>query len=353
MRIKQLREKMQENGLESLMITNLYNLRYITGFTGTSGAAVIGLDEKYLITDSRYIEQAKIQSGHFTIIQQTGDIFNEIARVVEELGVENIAFEETLSYAEYIRLEEAISLPTDVFSVPDFIGEIRQIKEVAEIETVKRACEISDKAFEYILGKIKPDVTEIELANELDFYMRSLGATSVSFDTIVASGVRSALPHGVASEKKLAMNELITFDFGCYYNGYVSDMTRTVALGNVDDELVKIYNIVLEANKRVIDGTKAGVSVADYDKLARDYITEKGYGKYFGHGLGHGIGLEIHEGPIIFQKIDDVLKENQLITDEPGIYLAGRGGVRIEDDLLVTKDGCEILTKSPKELIVL
>lgn len=352
-KLVKLKQRMKEEEIASLLVTTPYNLRYITGFTGSTGLALITEGENFFVTDSRYTEQAAIEAGDFMIIQNTGPILDEIVKIVVREQIENIGFEEEISYAWFHKLEEELPMTCDIFSAPNLIGELRQIKTPEEIAKIQKACEITDKAFEYILGKIKPGVKEVELANELDFYMRKLGATGMSFDAIVASGYRSAMPHGVASNKEVAMNELITFDFGCYYAGYVSDMTRTVALGTVDAQLKEIYDIVLEANKRVIEKTTAGLSVADYDKLARDFIVEKGYGKQFGHGLGHGIGLEVHEGPMISQKLDDVLKVGQIVTDEPGIYLSGLGGVRIEDDLLITQTGNIILNSSSKEFIQL
>lgn len=212
---------------------------------------------------------------------------------------------------------------------------------------------IADEGFEHVLKMIRPGMTEIEVANQLDFFMRSLGATGTSFDTIVASGVRSALPHGVASEKMIEQGDLITLDFGCVYQGYVSDITRTFAIGDPGQQLKEIYQIVLEAQLKVIEVAQAGVTGAQLDGVARDFITEAGYGEAFGHSTGHGIGMEIHEGPNISRSNDKPLNVGNIITDEPGIYLAGLGGVRIEDDLVILAEGNRILTRSPKELIIL
>ena len=233
------------------------------------------------------------------------------------------------------------------------IEKIREVKDASEIKIIRQAIEIADQAFEHILTFIKPGITEIQVANELDFYMRSLGASGVSFDTIVASGVRSSMPHGVASQKVIESGDLITLDFGCYYEGYVSDMTRTIALGTIDPKLKEIYEIVLRANEIVNENTKAGITGKQMDALARDYITQKGYGDDFGHSTGHGIGLDIHEGPSISFRNEEPLVVNNIVTNEPGIYLAGLGGVRIEDDLLIQEGGVEILNHSPKELIIL
>jgi Xaa-Pro aminopeptidase len=352
-RIEKVRAAMESEMIDGLLVTDLYNLRYVANFTGTTGAAVITRDKCFFITDSRYTEQATEQANGFEIVQNVGPIFEEVQKIVEQEELVVLGFEDSLSYREYLFLEEMIPADIDLESTTDLIMNVREIKEPEEIETIKKACEITDKAFTHILDFIKPGVTELEVANELDFTMRSLGATSVSFDTIVASGVRSAMPHGVATDKKIQAGELVTLDFGCYYNGYVSDMTRTIAVGEVDDKLKEIYQIVLDAQLKVLAAAKNGLTGAEFDKIARDYITEKGYGPNFGHGIGHGIGLEIHEGPAISQRLDNVLQTGQVVTDEPGIYIEGLGGVRIEDDLLITEDGCVVLNSSPKELIVL
>jgi Xaa-Pro aminopeptidase len=230
----------------------------------------------------------------------------------------------------------------------------RQVKDSDEIELIREACRISDQAFTDVLKFIEPGRTEIEVANFLDFRMRELGASGISFETIVASGKRSALPHGVATNKPIDFGDVVTMDFGCFYEHYASDMTRTIFVGQVDDEMRKVYETVLAANSALIKQAKAGLSYAEFDKIPRDIITAAGYGKNFTHGIGHGFGLDIHEVPFFNQKMtEQFLLENMVMTDEPGIYLSGIGGVRIEDDLIITADGCEVLTHSPKELIVI
>lgn len=210
-----------------------------------------------------------------------------------------------------------------------------------------------DQGFAFVLEMIKPGMTEIEVANQLDFFMRSKGASGVSFETIVASGLRSAMPHGVASHKVIEKGELITLDFGCYYEGYVSDMTRTFAIGSIQPKLKEIYDIVLEAQLKVLAEAKPGLTGIQLDAIARDHIASYGYGDAFGHSTGHGIGLEIHEGPNVSFRADKQFVPGNVITDEPGIYLPGIGGVRIEDDLLITAEGNRVLTHAPKELIIL
>lgn len=215
------------------------------------------------------------------------------------------------------------------------------IKTDSEIKILKEAAQIADAAFEHILSFIRPGVSEIEVSNELEFFMRKQGATSSSFDIIVASGLRSALPHGVASEKVIEKGDFVTLDFGAYYKGYCSDITRTIAVGEPSDKLKEIYNVVLEAQIRGVNGIKAGLTGREADALTRDYITEKGYGEYFGHSTGHGVGLEIHEAPGLAFRSETVLEPGMAVTVEPGIYIPGVGGVRIEDDIIITSEGNE------------
>jgi Xaa-Pro aminopeptidase len=226
-------------------------------------------------------------------------------------------------------------------------------KTESEISTLKKAVDITDKTFRKILKKIKPGITEKALSAEISYIQKKLCAEKDAFDPIVASGKRGAYPHGKPTDRKFQIGDLITLDFGCIVDGMNSDMTRTVAIGNLSPEKKKIYNIVKEAQQRALDKVKAGITAKKLDSYARGYIKEKGYGKNFGHGLGHGLGYDVHEGPRIFQKSDYKLEENNAITIEPGIYVEGLGGVRIEDDVIVKGYGCEILNKSTKELIVL
>lgn len=352
LRVEKLRKKMQEENLDSFLITSPYNLRYLTNFTGTTGLAVITLEKAFFITDFRYTEQAAAQAQGFEIIKNVGPIFEEVADLVQKEGLRELGFEETtVSFLEYSVLEEIID--AQLIPISGMIEELREIKDEEEIAIIEKACSIADLAYDHILKMIQPGMTEIEVANQLDFYMRSLGASGVSFETIVASGLRSAMPHGVASKKIIEQGDLITIDFGCYYEGYVSDMTRTFAIGDPGEQLKEIYQIVLEAQLAVLEVAKPGVTGKQLDAVARDYITKHGYGEAFGHSTGHGIGLEIHEGPNVSVRAEKQFVPGNIITDEPGIYLPGIGGVRIEDDLLITSDGNRVLTHSPKELIIL
>lgn len=351
-RVNKVREQLKNNGVDALLVTNLYNVRYLTNFTGSTGLALITADKAYFVTDFRYTEQAADEAVGFEIVKNEGLIYKEVARLVEEDQIKKLGFEETdISYAIYKQLEELIK--AELVATSGIVEKIREVKSEEEIAIIRKAVEITEKAYDYILGFVKVGVTEIEVANKLDFYMRKLGATGVSFDTIVASGYRSAMPHGVASDKKIEAGDMVTIDFGCLYNGYVSDMTRTFAVGDPGEEMKKIYEIVRQANEKVEEAAKVGITGAELDAIARDHITENGYGAEFGHTTGHGIGLEVHEGPSISYRNSEPLVENNIITNEPGIYIPGLGGVRIEDDLIIKEDGNENLMKTSKELIIL
>lgn len=353
LRVEKLREAMRKDSIDGFLITSQYNLRYLTNFTGTTGLAVITLDKAFFVTDFRYTEQAAAQAQGFEIVKNSGPIFEEVATICQNEEINVLAFEESfVSFAEYSVLEDLIE-ESSLAPVSGMIEALREVKDEEEIALIQQACHIADQGFEHILKMIRPGMTEIEVANQLDFFMRSLGATSVSFETIVASGLRSAMPHGVASEKVIEQGDLITLDFGCYYQGYVSDMTRTFAVGDPGDKLKEIYQIVLEAQEKVLAAAKPGMTGIELDAIARDHIASFGYGDAFGHSTGHGIGLEIHEGPNVSFRADKAFVVGNVITDEPGIYLPGIGGVRIEDDLLITETGNKVLTHSPKELIIL
>lgn len=352
-KIKNLRDALTEKGLDALLVTSTYNRRYLTNFTGSSGVALITKDKALFITDFRYVEQATTQCEGFEIVKHEGLISSEVAAQIKNHGLAKVGFEQDyMTFSEYGTYRKVVT-SAELVPVNGMVENLRLIKTDAEISIIKEATKIAESAFDHILGYIRPGVTELEVSNELEFYMRKLGATSSSFDIIVASGARSALPHGVASSKVIETGDFVTLDFGAYYNGYVSDMTRTVSVGEPAAELKKIYDIVLEAQLRGVNGIKAGIKGKEADALTRDYITEKGYGEYYGHSTGHGIGLEVHEGPGLSFRSDLVLEPNMIVTCEPGIYIPNLGGVRIEDDLIVKNGGNENLMSSPKNLIIL
>lgn len=351
MKINKLRKVMNQKGLEAVVILSPYNRRYLSGFTGTSGSLLITQDKSLLITDFRYIQQANDQAQDFEVINQEGPMLGKINELIKEDQYKNVGVETHLiTYNEYQALNtDAVELS----SIEGVIETIRMIKDEFEIKQIQKAADIVDETYEHILKWVKPGMTENEVNNEMEMFMRRKGATCSSFDTIVASGYRGALPHGVASNKVIEEGDMITLDFGALYEGYVSDVTRTFAIGEPKEEMKKIYNIVLEAQLSALEQIKPGMTGKEADTIARDVIKSYGYGEQFGHSLGHGIGLEVHEGPALSQKSDIVLEENMCITLEPGIYVDGLGGVRIEDDVLVTKNGLQRFTKSSKDLIIL
>ena len=352
MKLVKLRQALIDLNIDALLITNEYNRRYMTGFTGTAGVAVVSKDDAVFITDFRYTEQAQAQIQDFRIVQHNGPIFAEVATQVALMGAKTIGFEkDSMSYATYEIYKDSVK--SDFVPVSGVIEKIRLIKTQEEINIIKAACEIADNAFTHILDYIKPGQTELDVSNELEFFMRKQGATSSSFDIIVASGVRSALPHGVATDKVIEKGDFVTLDFGALYNGYISDITRTIAVGQPSEKLVEMYNVVLESQLLALEKVGPGMTGIEADAVARDYLKSKGYGEAFGHSTGHGIGLEVHEGPGLSFRSNTVLEPNMVVTIEPGVYLPGIGGVRIEDDILITEAGNERLTHSTKELIIL
>ncbi len=352
-RIKKLRKKMKEKDIRNFLVTKRENLRYLTSFTGTAGKLLLTEDENLFITDFRYLDQADEQTEGCKIEEISSNFMSGFADLLDRKGIKNLAFEaEDINYKTYQNFKEKLNLE-DLKAVEGVVEALRLIKEDEEIEKIIKAVEIADKGFEFLLDFIEPGRTEKEIALELEFFMKREGGEANAFDFIVASGKRGALPHGVASSKVVEKGELITIDFGTVYQGYHSDITRTIALGEVSDKQKEIYNIVLDAQKKVIEEIKAGMTGVEADKIARDFIAEAGYGDNFGHGLGHGIGLEIHESPRLSKTSDSTLEKGMVVTDEPGIYISAFGGVRIEDDLVITEDGSKVLNSAPKELIQL
>ncbi|WP_409301616.1 M24 family metallopeptidase [Peribacillus sp. SCS-155] len=351
-KLEKLRSLMEKVNLDGLLVTSSFNRRYISNFTGSAGIVLVSRNAAKFITDFRYVEQAAKQAPDFEIIKHVGSIVEEAAQQAKEMGITKLGFEQDhLTYAAFKSYQEAFE--GELVPVSGLLEKLRLLKAPSEIKILKEAAKIADAAFAHIVEFIHPGLTELEVSNELEFFMRKQGAASSSFDTIVASGVRGALPHGVASEKVIEKGDLITLDYGAYYQGYVSDITRTVSVGQPSTEMKNIYDIVLEAQLRGMAGIKPGMTGKEADALTRNFINEKGYGEYFGHSTGHGIGLEVHEGPALSFKSDTVLEPGMVVTVEPGIYVPGLGGVRIEDDTIITVSGNESLTHSTKELLIL
>lgn len=341
--------------IDGIFVTSELNQYYLTGFSFTDGYVLVTRKKSYVITDFRYIEAAQAKIGDEFEIIMPSDARLEIMALLGENGVKKMYFEDnTLSCADYLRFSELFEGVELVRGGSGVIEAQRERKTADELELMARAQAITDEAFAHILKFIKPEMTELEVALELEFFMRSRGAQSVAFDTIAVSGKSSSLPHGVPENRKLERG-FFTMDFGARLDGYCSDMTRTVVLGKADAEMKKLYATVLEAQMAGIEMINLGESCFAVDKAARDIIEGAGYKGCFGHGLGHGVGMFIHESPRLSPKVspDKKLEAGHVVTCEPGIYIAGKYGCRIEDMLAVTENGRIDFTKSPKELIEL
>ena len=348
-RLEQLQSKFETLRIDAFLVTNTVNKRYLTGFDG-DGVVLVTASKTYVITDSRY-ETALAASDHEFDVVITRYYLEAAAQLISKQQISVLGFEDSLPFHDYDQIDELMS--SDIVPMTHLIEQMREIKSVDEIKTLKRACELTVKGFNALLPLIKPGVTERYLANRLDAIMRDLGAEKASFDTIVASGKRAALPHGAATSKMVQTGEMITIDFGYEFDGYTSDLTRTVALGDPGEELRRVYDIVRQAQQAIIDAVKPGVTGKQLDTIGRQIISAAGYGDYFNHGTGHGIGLDIHEGPALSTRSENQMMPGNVITVEPGIYLPQLGGIRIEDDILVTESGHQILTTGPTDMVVL
>lgn len=349
--LEKLRLKMSQVPVDAFMVSNPNNWRFISGFTGDAGVLLISGTDAIIFTDSRYTEQAEQEAPGYQVIKTVveKDVIKETA---DRLGLKTIAFEKDyVTYARWEKLKERFS-GQELIGVSGWVEELRAVKSEQEIEFIAKAQSIADEAFSRLLPLIKPGVTEIDLALELESTMRKLGSEGVAFPFIVVSGVRSSLPHGVPTRKQLEPGDFVTLDFGARCNGYCSDMTRTVVVGHASDKHKEIYDVVLRAQLAALEVIRPGIPAREVDLAGRRVIEEAGYGEYFGHGIGHGVGLNVHEKPAVGKTSEDMLEPGMVITVEPGIYIPGFGGVRIEDLVVVTEDGKKNLTSSQKQLIV-
>lgn len=345
----------QELPAEAVLVSSEYNMRYLSGFRGGEGYLFLTPDRSTVIVDSRYTTQAKEETEDFDVVEiDSGRGFGDvIAELVRETHTGSLLFEEQhLTYGEVMKLKEKCPV-IDWVPAGEILNRLRTVKTEEELTRIRRAEAIGDMAFQKILEELRPGMTELEVAARLEYHMREAGTAKNSFDTIVASGIHSAMPHAIPSEKKIEKGDFVTMDFGCIYEGYCSDMTRTVVVGKANEKQKEIYNTVLKAQLAAIEAVRPGRKGSEVDAVARSIIADAGYGEYFGHGLGHSVGLLIHENPSLSPKCHVVLQENVIETVEPGIYVPGFGGVRIEDLVCVTAEGCENYTHSPKELIEL
>lgn len=353
-RCKKLLVSLQEQGMDALLVSSAENCFYLSGFTAGEDATLLIADgECLLFTDFRYTIQANIQcAGAFRVVEVSrGKELETLRDALVSKHCRKVGFEDKrILYWEHQRWS---TLPVELVPASDLILRQRIIKDADEIAAIRRAQQVSDTAFAELIKTLRPGLTEKEVAVELEYLLKKNGADELSFDIIVGSGENGALCHAVPGSRKLANGDFIVFDFGSRVDGYCSDMTRTVALGEPSGKLREIYDIVLEAQLRTLEWVKPGTPLKTLDAAARDYITQKGYGECFGHGLGHGFGIEIHEAPTANPRSDEVLAPGMTITVEPGIYIEGLGGVRIEDCCVVTEDGHLNLVSTAKDLLVI
>jgi Xaa-Pro aminopeptidase len=352
-RLARLRAAMQKAQLPAFLVTDPINVAYLTGFTGSTAALVITPEEALFVTDARYTVQAQRECPGFDIRETeiTQGLMDRVAAEVKALGRAPLGIEgESITVSRFEKLKTELAgielRPTD-----EVVETLRAVKDEGEIDLIRAAGGIVDRAFEFILTQVRPGIPERDLATEIEYFMKKAGSEKEAFDTIVASGIRSALPHGRASDKPLEAGDFVTFDYGARVGGYHSDITRTIVLGAATDRQREVHQVVLEAQQAGIAALRSGMSGKQVDSVARDRIAARGFGDYFGHGLGHSLGRHVHDGGGLTQRADLTLAAGMVMTVEPGIYIENWGGVRIEDDVVVRDGGAEVLTHARRELI--
>ncbi len=351
-RISSAREYLERFGVDAMLFVDLCNIRYLCGFTGSDGALVVTREGGMFLSDSRYTTQAAREVTRFPSREYRGKL-DGIASLIKEFRVDKVGFEsEHMPVAQFRSLTDVLP-GVELVPVGTELATLRQVKDAQELELLARTAEVASLSLLDICSEIRPGAKERDVALALEFAMKRAGAEEKSFDFIVASGVRGALPHGKASDKTIEAGELVTLDFGGVYQGYCSDETVTVAVGTPNERQREIYGIVKEAHDLALAAVRPGVTFRELDAIAREFISAQGYGEYFGHGLGHGVGLEVHEQPVVSFRSAGEAEAGMVFTIEPGIYIPGWGGVRIEDTVVVTPDGFRTLTKVPKALMVL
>ena len=352
-RVRRLRGALEQHRLDAFVTTFSPHLRYVSGYSGSNGLCIVTSSAVFFFTDFRYKEQIESEVECSRSYITTGNLIEKaseekLLRRCKRVGVEK----DHLPLSQYLELRKNFSaarfLPTS-----DIIESFASVKTEPEIALIRKAVEITEAAFRDVLKLLGPGVSELDISAEISYRHKKYGAENDSFEPIVVSGRRGSLPHGTPSSKKISHGDMVTLDLGCFYRGYCSDLTRTVSVGKPSQEAKKIYRVVHEAQQRAIHAAAAGMSAKKLDAVAREYIRSMGYGRYFGHGLGHGIGLRIHEYPRISSTSTHALVKGNVVTVEPGIYLPGRCGVRIEDDIVIRNGECEVLTTLPTTMVVL
>lgn len=344
-------EILERQELHACIIKGMDNIFYLTGFRGTEGMALVTRGDVVLMVDGRYITHAREVAEGCTVVEVKGATDHPLASLLRQYGVTKAGFDSIQTTFHQYRTWCDASPDVEIVPLANEIESIRACKEPEEVATMREAIRIATDAFSAVLGNIAPGRTEMEIANELDCAMRDLGSEGPSFETIVASGPRSALPHGHATAKKLEAGETVVIDFGCRFEGYCSDETCTLAVGEPGTQLKEIHEAVFEAKQKGIASVRSGMPVRTLDAIVRGVIEEKGYGQFFSHGTGHGVGIAVHEPPSVTASGDGILEESMVITVEPGIYIPHVGGVRLEDMVLVTDKGGEVLTRLRKDLL--
>lgn len=354
-RINSLR-KILKNSNEAVLLTNEVNIGYFSNFFHSEGYLLVTQNNCYLLVDFRYYESAQKNAENCEVVLFS-KLSDELIKIVNSECIKNIYFETAyITLSKFKWFKNIFNINNieciDNSELDDLITEIRIIKDETELLKIQKAQEIAEKSYLEVLNYLKVGVSEKEISSRLEYFMKLNGAECASFDLITITGKKTSLPHGVPTDNIIEQGDFFTFDFGAVYQGYHSDTTRTVAIGYATDEMIEIYNIVLDAQLSALMAIKQGALCSDVDKVARDVITTKGYGEYFGHSTGHGVGLDIHEAPTVSSKSETVLKKGMVITDEPGIYLPDKFGVRIEDMVYVTEKGYKNFVTLPKELII-
>ena len=347
LRLNKLLRNITKQGLDGFLVTNPINVSYLTGFKPSESYLLISRDKKFFITDFRYEQEAKVfLKKNWTLIILNGSIFKTVAKLSKTLGIEELGFEaKSLPFAEYIQFKKELA-PHKFEPTHDVVSLIRMIKDQNEVSLMKKAIGITFKGFDFIKDTLRPGIKERELAVRLEHFLKQQGADAVSFPIIVVSGAHSSLPHASVSNRRIQKNDLVLVDMGVSYKGYKSDLTRVFFLGKISSRFRQIYDVVLEAQRKAIKSIKPGIKISKIDKLSRDYISQKGWANNFRHSLGHGIGLEVHEEPAVTFKNDAVLKAGMVFTVEPAVYISDKFGIRLEEMILVTKKGCEVLSGS-------
>ena len=351
-RMSRIQKRLQDLHVDALIFLDMKNIRYLTGFTGSDGALIIGDKQKFLLVDGRYTNQAEKEVDDVEVVEYK-DKIDGIVSVLSDGGLKSVGFESlAMNVSSYLKLKEKLKTVA-LNPMSDEIDTIRAIKDEAEIAFLKEAAEISFQALSAVFSLIKPGVKEKDIAIELEYRMGKCGAEMVSFPIIVATGTNSAQPHAAPGLREIENGDIVMIDYGAVYHGYHSDETCTFIVGRANKKQEEIYSLVKKAHDRALEAIKPGAQCREIDRIARSCIEEENMGKFFTHGTGHGVGLDVHEAPRIGDRSTNILETGMVITIEPGIYIPDLWGIRIEDMVLVKEDGCEVLTKVPKSMTIL